>query len=69
MSIFLSHADLKELTGYTHHKLQREWLDDNGIPYRVRPDGMPVLTVRVYEESLLKLRITGPDFSALKKVV
>lgn len=63
--MIITTAQLEELTGYKRHGDQRRWLDRNGIPYRVRPDGMPVLTWNVFDQALLTRRQRGPNLTAI----
>ncbi|MFL2582922.1 MAG: DUF4224 domain-containing protein [Gammaproteobacteria bacterium] len=39
MNGFLTKNEIKELTGYTHKKLQTGWLTSNGIPFFLTRDG------------------------------
>ena len=39
MNGFLTKNELKELTGYTHRKLQTGWLTSNHIPFFLTRDG------------------------------
>jgi len=38
MNGFLTKNEIKELTGYTHKKLQTGWLTSNGIPFFLTRD-------------------------------
>lgn len=39
--MFLTPAELEQLTGYKKPKLQREWLIERGYRFDVRVDGRP----------------------------
>ncbi|KAA9133490.1 DUF4224 domain-containing protein [Marinihelvus fidelis] len=65
--MLITREELQALTGYTRQKEIRDWLAENGIPFRTRPDGWPSLTWRVYEEALLGGRTSRPNFSHLRK--
>lgn len=55
MSLALTPDELVEVTGRTRHKAQAEALTAMGIPYRLRPDGSPlVLRVHVIHETTEK---------------
>ena len=41
--MFLTHEDLRILTGYSRHTKQAEWLTRHGIPFRVNARGFPVV--------------------------
>lgn len=43
MSVFLSAADLRELTGYVKPSKQIAWLERNAIPHHVNAAGRPVV--------------------------
>ena len=65
--MFLRNDDLARLTGYQRNAEQRRWLDDQGVPYKVRNDGAPVLTLRIFEESCLMGRTDKPNWGGMKR--
>ena len=54
--MFLTAAELEQLTGYRRYSKQRQALDRNAVPYFVAASGRPV----VLKEDLVK-RIVRPD--------
>lgn len=42
--LFLSDAELRQLTGRPQKSRQIEWLRQNGIPFRINATGHPVVT-------------------------
>lgn len=66
--MFLTAAELCELTGYQKPALQRRWLADNGYSFDVRKDGKPVVSRAYYEgrqHSPRQQRTVGPNLGAL----
>lgn len=61
--MFLSSADLRELTGYVRPSAQRRWLTRAGIPHHIRADGKPVVT---REAVTGRLERPQPRFEALR---
>ena len=63
--IFLSSADLFEMTGYRSLRRQRQWLADNGYQFDVRSDGRPNVLIRqVLERQCTSVTQTkGPDLA------
>lgn len=64
--MFLSEAELAELTGYIRPSKQIQWLKREGFSFRVSADGHP----RVLQSHILQLmggeRKTSPNFSAMR---
>jgi hypothetical protein len=63
--------DIRDLTGYTNSAKQISALREMGIPFRVRPDGRPVV-LRAAAYSALGKQVShvpkassSPDFSSL----
>ncbi len=48
--MFLTHEELRELTGYKVQTKQRRWLEQNGVPHTVNAGGKPVVLVAVVEK-------------------
>jgi hypothetical protein len=44
-----------------------EWLDEAGIPYRVRVDGKPVLTWEIFNKSILGVQSEEPNLDWFKE--
>lgn len=67
--MFLSDADLHELTGYVKPSAQRKWLEKKHWPFEVSALGRPRV-LRAFAEKKLGLETavkndhTEPDFSA-----
>lgn len=53
-SEFLSAAELRELTGYTHARQQAEWLSERGIPHKL--EARRVVLSRVHVRGWLEGR-------------
>ena len=66
MSLWLSHEELTELTGYKQLERRRAALVSMGIKFRVRPADRFLLVERSQFEGS-KTRRREPDFSALEK--
>lgn len=70
-STFLTHEELKELTGYTMKSKQKAWLDEHGIPCIVNANGAPKVYRPVLEQlmGLSPHQNEGlcPDFTSLMK--
>ena len=68
--MFLSNAELKELTTYTHRKKQCEQLSKMGYAFTVRPiDGKPLVLASLVEArhgGKGKQRRAEPDLSHLE---
>jgi hypothetical protein len=62
--MFLSVEELCEMTGYRRYSLQRRWLQREGIGFRVRADGRPV--VLISELINTPSPPVQPNFSALE---
>lgn len=64
--MFLSKAELEDLTGLVQPAAQIRWLRKNGIDHYVRSDGKP----RVPREAIGKTTTTGsskgPNFDAIR---
>lgn len=43
--MFLTPDQVAELTGLTQYAAQKRWLSRQGVPFRVRADGRPVVLV------------------------
>lgn len=41
--MFLTAEEVRQLTGYRFKSLQRRWLEEQGLPFKVSKDGRPVL--------------------------
>lgn len=71
--MFLTCAELEEMTGYKNHAAQAAWLAENGYRFDLNKNGRPnVMVDQVRERQLAKSgkpgrRTPGPDFSALEK--
>lgn len=65
--LFLSHAELVEMTNYKKPSKQAEWLAENGYKFDIRSDGRPnVLRQQVIERQCQNVESTpGPDLSAI----
>ncbi len=64
--MFLSTAELQDLTGYVQPAAQRRWLAENGYRFDVRSDGRPSVLadqVRARQNGQVSQRKPGPDFS------
>ncbi len=63
--MFLSNAQLEEMTGYKQHAAQAAWLSDNGYSFDLRSDGRPNVLVDQVRERQLKSfkRKPEPDLS------
>lgn len=68
MSLFLTRAQLCELTGYLQKCRQVRWLQAHGIPHYVRRDGHPVVAASVLQEGAASRSQppAQPDFAALR---
>ena len=65
-SICLTREELVELTGKKYKSCQVRVLAEMGIPYRVRPDGTPVvLRCDLFGDSAMEESAPEPDFSSL----
>jgi hypothetical protein len=66
--VFLSTAELRELTGYQKPALQRRWLAEHGYKFDVRADGRAVVLAAAIEQKLAGHHTSGgqPDWSALE---
>ena len=70
MSLYLSHDELRELTGRTRHSAQARALRHMGVTHKIRPDGR-VIVLRSHLAAILdgksadKSKPTEPDWSAL----
>lgn len=62
--MFLTPAEVHELTGCVQPAAQRRWLTRNGIQFFVRADGRP----SVPKEQITPMRPTGPDLTALAAI-
>jgi hypothetical protein len=69
--LFLTSAQLVELTGAKQAKRQMQWLADSGYQFDVGLDGRPKLLLEaVRERQCRKAECTpGPDWSWLKSAV
>lgn len=66
MSLWLSHEELVELTGYKIRRLQREALARLGVPFQSRPaDGFPLVRRADHEQpsQVRPKRTLGPSAS------
>lgn len=72
MTLFLTSAQLEEMTGYRTHTAQAAWLADNGYRFDLRRDGRPnVLLEQVRERQCSEKtaeRRPGPDLSWIDQV-
>lgn len=65
MSLFLSAADLRELTGYTQGAAQIRWLRKNGIQHTVRADGKPRVVPAALSPNQKPVP-RGPNYDAIR---
>lgn len=68
--MFLTDAQLEEMTGYRTYTGQAKWLAENGYAFDVRRDGRPNVLldqVRARQRCGEAERKPGPDFSWLEK--
>jgi hypothetical protein len=72
--MFLTAAELAELTGLTRHSAQIRWLRDRHWAHAIRADGRPVVSRKEAERQLetaaAPKRRTGadePDFAAARR--
>jgi hypothetical protein len=63
-SVFLTREQLEELTGYVTAAGQRRWLTREGIAFRIRRDGRPVVIIDELR-SKPRERVAPPNFAAL----
>lgn len=65
--MFLTAAELADLTGYKTGARQCRWLAENGYSFDVRGDGRPALSRAVYDarHSPAKRRPSAMNLSAL----
>lgn len=65
--MFLTSAELENLTGYKNHASQANWLAENGYRFDVRRDGRPNVMVEQVRERQCRSKTTerkpGPDLS------
>jgi hypothetical protein len=62
--MFLTPAQLEDLTGYTQPAAQVRWLRKNGVTHYVRADGHPRVPVSAFQA---QERVPqGPNFEALR---
>lgn len=67
--MFLSSDDLLALTGRVRPSAQRRALVAMGVPFRVRPDGRPVvLSEDLPHKARASRRASGPDLAALDRM-
>lgn len=59
-SMFLSEEELADLTGCRTHWARVKWMQKNGIPHGVRPDGSPIV-VREHLQEVAEKRRTWDD--------
>ncbi len=67
--MFLTPAELAELTGRKRPSLQRAWLVQNGYKFDVRADGRPSLlraAVEARQGARSAPRTSGPNWDALR---
>lgn len=70
--MFLTDADIRELTGYQHHAHQRRWLAARGWVFEVSATGRPIVA-RSYAESRLggagpaTAKAWTPNLAAIRK--
>lgn len=64
----LSPSALRHLTGYVRTSKQKDWLDDEGIPYKERGNRLIVSSghVEAWIEGRPAHRIVRPDFSVVR---
>jgi hypothetical protein len=72
MTLFLSHEEVRELTGYSRPSKQAEWLKREGMYFRIAADGHPKVLLDHVNQILGGLagqvgknRPSEPDFSTL----
>ena len=71
--LFLSKAQLTELTGYVRRADQRRRLSELGIPFKPGRDGVPLVLLEVVEEEFGLRRTAAkrrarPDLRALQEL-
>ena len=52
MSLCLTFAELKELTGYQKFSAQIRWLRQQGFIVKKRADGMPIISRNHFEQTM-----------------
>jgi hypothetical protein len=66
MSLWLTHEELVELTGYKRRELQRRALAEMSIQFRSRPhDGFPLVERAQFETLTKGARRREPNFTAI----
>jgi len=69
--INLTKQEIKDITGAHWHARQIEILADLGIPCKIRPDGLPIVSRLAYEQAMGAQPGTAandeiqPDFTAI----
>lgn len=65
-SIFLTSDELQDLTGYTYSKYQREWLINEGIPFKANRHGEPKVNRSLFTQNEpIHQQEVEPDFGAI----
>jgi len=60
--MFLSPAELRELTDYQRPADQRRWLDQHGIPYWIGASGRPKVLRSALQPTGPSAPTSGPDW-------
>lgn len=69
MSICLTKEELQEITGFVKHTAQACWLRAQGFTFKLRADGMPIVSRMHFEDIMAGLGCSTtahevePDFS------
>lgn len=67
--MFLTDAQLRDLTGYRLAAYQVRWLQKAGIHHYVRADGKPRVPVSAVDNPISgRKAVVQPDFTALRRV-
>ena len=70
--MFLTRAELEELTGRKQAAAQRRWLMDNGYKFDVRADGRPAVLLEQVQLRQIdrgrSRRVSGPNLDALDQL-
>lgn len=65
--LFLTHEELRDLTGYCHAKHQRQWLSKEGIPFHANRMGHPKVNRSFFVQNGRheQEQEDAPDFGAI----
>lgn len=66
MSLWLDEDEIMQLTGYRRRQKQYHELARQGVEFRARADGFPLVKRAQFENSLQPKRRREPDFSAIR---